>query len=153
MSIISSQGGFLIGCRECDSPDCRGCNIYRLAEALGQGKLNWMMDKKHCVHVPDMEGGNRMKSFRLTKTDFGTLCICALRYCYGRETYMPDLVRGIVRPFLRDLEDRELSVMIDDYDFYKRVKMLGDDHIDRPGWERWENELQAERARRKDGTE
>jgi hypothetical protein len=41
MSIISSQGGFLIGCRECDAPDCRGCNIYRLATALDQGKFDW----------------------------------------------------------------------------------------------------------------
>ena len=94
-----------------------------------------------------------MKSFKLTKTDFGTLCICALRYCYGRETYMPDLVRGIVRPFLRDLEDRELSVMIDDYDFYKRVHLLGDERIDRHGWEQWEKELQAERARREEETD
>ncbi len=44
MSIINSQGGFLIGCRECDSPDCRGCNIYRLARALEQGKLDWAKD-------------------------------------------------------------------------------------------------------------
>ena len=42
--------------------------------------------------------------------------------------------------------------LIDDYDFYKRFKMLGNDHIDRPGWERWENELQAERVRRKEET-
>lgn len=57
MSTINSQGGLLIDCRECDSPDCRGCNIYTLATALGQGKLNWMTDEKHCVHVPDMSEG------------------------------------------------------------------------------------------------
>ena len=42
-----------IDCRECDAPTCAGCNIYTLATALGQGKLDWMMDEKHCVHVPD----------------------------------------------------------------------------------------------------
>ena len=36
MSIINT-----IGCRECDSPDCSGCNIYTLACALAKGKLNW----------------------------------------------------------------------------------------------------------------
>ena len=45
MSIINSQGGFLIDCRECDSPDCRGCNIYRLARALEQGKL-WFLTRE-----------------------------------------------------------------------------------------------------------
>lgn len=34
----------LIDCRECDSPDCRECNIYRLATALNQGKLDWAKD-------------------------------------------------------------------------------------------------------------
>ena len=52
MSIINSQGGFLIDCRECDSPNCRGCNIYRLAEALRQGKLDWMKDEKNSVRIP-----------------------------------------------------------------------------------------------------
>jgi hypothetical protein len=44
----------LIDCRECDSPDCRGCNLYRLAEALQQGKLDWMKDEKNGIRVPDM---------------------------------------------------------------------------------------------------
>jgi hypothetical protein len=43
-----------IDCRECDAPDCRGCNIYRLAEALQQGKLDWMKDEKNSVRVPVM---------------------------------------------------------------------------------------------------
>lgn len=50
MSIINSQGGYVIDCRECDSPDCRGCNIYTLAAALGQGKFDWMMDEKHTIN-------------------------------------------------------------------------------------------------------
>lgn len=52
MSIINSQGGFLIDCRECDAPDCRGCNIYTLATALGQGKLDWMKDEKNGIRIP-----------------------------------------------------------------------------------------------------
>ena len=49
MSIINN-----IGCRECDAPTCVGCNIYTLAVALGQGKLDWMMDEKNSVRVPVM---------------------------------------------------------------------------------------------------
>lgn len=33
-----------IDCRECDAPTCVGCNIYTLATALGQGKLDWAKD-------------------------------------------------------------------------------------------------------------
>ena len=62
MSIINT-----IGCRECDSPDCSGCNIYTLACALAKGKLNWAKgehnsideemlaapDEKHAELFPD----------------------------------------------------------------------------------------------------
>ena len=29
--------------------------------------------------------------------DFAALAICAIRYCFGRQTYIPELIRGIVR--------------------------------------------------------
>lgn len=80
--------------------------------------------------------------------DFGTLCICALRYCYGRQTYMPDLVRGIVRPWLRLFSDNDINVMLEDFAFYERMSMLGHETIDKPGWEKWKQELQNEKERR-----
>lgn len=42
-----------IGCRECTSPDCRGCNVYDLEQALKTGKLDWMKDAGSRVRVPD----------------------------------------------------------------------------------------------------
>lgn len=42
----------------------------------------------------------------ITPADFGTLAICAIRYCHGRMTYMPDIVRGIVRPYLGKISDK-----------------------------------------------
>lgn len=80
--------------------------------------------------------------------DFGTLCICALRYCMGRQTYMPSLVRGIIRPFLPRLSDKDIAVLIQDCDFQKKYDMYGDAAIDKPGWVEWEQEVIAERARR-----
>lgn len=86
---------------------------------------------------------------KIDQTDFGTLCICAIRYCQGRRTYMPDLVREIITPHLSELSDRDLSVMIDDSEFQERMKWYGDEHIDKPGWIEWRNKLEAERESRR----
>lgn len=40
-----------IGCRDCDSPNCRGCNIYTLAKALKAGRFNGLMNENRAVHV------------------------------------------------------------------------------------------------------
>ena len=87
---------------------------------------------------------------KLEKDDFGTLAICAIRYCHGRQTYMPDLVRSIIRPHLRELADKDLAVMIEDCGFQERMHLYGDERIDKPGWLKWKAELIAERKRRTD---
>ena len=84
----------------------------------------------------------------ITQEDFGTLAICAIRYCQGRQTYMPDLVRGIVAPHLHDLSDKDLCVLIDDCDFQATMNLYGDERIDKPGWIRWKELLNAEKRRR-----
>lgn len=84
----------------------------------------------------------------ISQEDFGTLAICAIRYCQGRQTYMPDLVRSIVVPHLHDISDNDLRVMIEDCDFQTKMKMFGDERIDKPGWIRWRKLLEAERNRR-----
>lgn len=80
--------------------------------------------------------------------DFGTLCICAIRYCQGRETYMPDLVRGIIKPYLSLIDDKDLTVMINDCDFQKKFNLYGNERIDKPGWIEWNNILLDEKDRR-----
>lgn len=85
---------------------------------------------------------------KVTQENFGTLAICAIRYCQGRQTYMPDLVRSIVTPHLSDISDNDLRVMIEDCDFQERMSLYGDDRIDKPGWIRWKEVLEAEMNRR-----
>lgn len=85
---------------------------------------------------------------KINPTDFATLAICAIRYCHGRRTYMPDLVRGIIRPHLAELEDRDIKVMLDDCDYQETFKLYGDERIDKPGWLKWRQELTEERERR-----
>ena len=53
----------------------------------------------------------------ISKEDFATLCICAIRYCHGRKTYMPSLVMEIVGKHLAELSDRDIKVMYDDCRF------------------------------------
>lgn len=86
----------------------------------------------------------------LDEQDLGTLCICAVRYCHGRQTYMPSLVRDIVRPLLPKLSNKDLGVMVNDCGFQRRMELYGDDVIDKPGWLQWEQELIAEQARREE---
>lgn len=87
---------------------------------------------------------------KLEKEDFGTLSICAIRYCHGRQTYMPDLVRGIIKPHMKELSDKDLTVMIEDCNFQERMNLYGDERIDKPGWLKWKADLIAERKRRTD---
>ena len=84
----------------------------------------------------------------ITRENFGTLAICAIRYCHGRQTYMSELVREIVAPHLPEISDNDLRVMIEDCDFQERMKLYGDERIDKPGWIRWKELLIAEKGRR-----
>ena len=63
----------------------------------------------------------------IPQQDFGTLCICALRYCHGRRTYMPSLVQEIVGAHMSELSGRDIKVMLEDCDFQKRMELYGDE--------------------------
>ena len=88
------------------------------------------------------------KSIKLDQENFGTLAICAIRYCQGRQTYMPSLVQGILKPHLKELSDKDLSVMLDDCDFQERMNLYGSDTIDKPDWLAWKETLLAEKESR-----
>ena len=79
--------------------------------------------------------------------DFGTLCICALRYCHGRRTYMPSLVQEIVGKHMSELSDRDIQVMLEDCDFQRRMELYGDE-CDRIDWLKWEQKVRDEQKER-----
>ena len=62
----------------------------------------------------------------IKQEDFGTLCVCALRYCHGRRSYMPSLVQQIVMAHFKDLSDRDLKVIADDERFQSDMSLWGD---------------------------
>lgn len=80
--------------------------------------------------------------------DFGTICICAIRYCHGRQTYMPSLVQKIVGEYLKKISDKDLRVMIDDCEYQKTFNLYGDESIDKPNWMRWKERLLQEQRDR-----
>lgn len=84
----------------------------------------------------------------ISENNFGILAICAIRYCQGRQTYMPDLVRSVVKNHLDEVEDNDLAVMIADCEFQEWANLYGDEKIDKPGWLKWREELLAEKERR-----
>ena len=83
----------------------------------------------------------------INNTDFATLAICAIRYCHGRQTYMPGLVQGIVRKHLQELPDGDLTVLLRDCEWMTDFD-FGDPMIDRPKWEQWRKDLETEKERR-----
>lgn len=85
----------------------------------------------------------------ITKEDFGTLCVCAIRYCFGRQSYMPSLVQGICGAYLKELSDKDIIVMVEDCEFQERMQLYGDKVIDKPGWLAWRDKVLAEKKRRR----
>ena len=39
-----------IGCRKCDSPDCKGCNLKNLETMLNNGKFDCLMNENRCIN-------------------------------------------------------------------------------------------------------
>lgn len=80
---------------------------------------------------------------------FGTICLCALRYALGRQTYMPGIVQDFIRAHINEIDQSSIKVMLRDIEEADRIRTyisnsgdsividgLGDTKIDRPGWER-----------------
>ena len=106
--------------------------------------------KPHTMIIAAKE--KKAMNFKLSQGDFGTLCICAIRYAQGRRTYMPKLVQGIIREHFEELSDSVISVMIDDCDFQESMNLYGDPDIDKPNWIKWREDLLKEQERRNNDT-
>lgn len=86
---------------------------------------------------------------KIDNEDFGILAVCSIRYCQGRQTYMPELVRGIVREHITEVTDKDLQVMINDCESQAMWGDYGSDY-DKKGWLEWKEFLINEQKRRKE---
>ena len=80
----------------------------------------------------------------ISQEDFGTLCVCALRYCHGRRTYMPRLIQEIVQRHFKDISDNDLKLIAEDERFQIDMNLFGD-YCDRVDWENFYKELREYR--------
>lgn len=78
--------------------------------------------------------------------NFGALCICAIRYCIGRQSYMPGLIQDYLRPLLSSIDTNSLKVIRRDI---KGAENLGNEKIDKPGWMKFLGDIERELVRRR----
>ena len=87
----------------------------------------------------------------ISREDFGTLCICAIRYCLGRKTYMPSNVQRIVQSNLKHLSDKDLQVICDDikkHDGPKYDATAYGDYEDYQDWRHFLHTIESEIEKR-----
>ena len=41
-----------IDCRNCEAPNCRGCNVYILEQALKSGRLDGLKGENNTIRIP-----------------------------------------------------------------------------------------------------
>lgn len=85
---------------------------------------------------------------RLEKNDIGMLMVCAIRYCHGRQTYMPTTIQKIVLNHLDSVDDKHLKILLDDCKFQGETNNYGDVSVDKPSWLKYRDEIQKEYDRR-----
>lgn len=89
----------------------------------------------------------------MNKQDKESIYICAVRYCMGRQTYMPSLVVSALKPELPKLDKKTLVVMLRDCEEQEQRNLWGSETIDKPLWLQWRKALEEELERRKDGVD
>lgn len=73
----------------------------------------------------------------LEDRDFGMVCLCAMRYSMGRQTYMPHYIQGFIAGHICMIDTASITAMINDIQSARDSQMpmpLGDPKIDEPGW-------------------
>lgn len=72
--------------------------------------------------------------FKIEIDEFEALVVCALRYCQGRQTYMPSQIIEITLSYLDLMSTNTLKVIQHDCELQERYNKYGDELIDKPFW-------------------
>ena len=79
-----------IGCRECDSPYCKGCNLKNLETMLCNGKFDCIMNENRCINtaadVAEVVHGRWDDSGRYTFPNGATAVRCTICGCALNES-------------------------------------------------------------------
>lgn len=79
-----------IGCRECDSPYCKGCNLKNLETMLRSGKFDCIMNENRCINtdadVAPVVHGRWVPAFHV-----GDCCYRCSECQFLRDAYLLDI--------------------------------------------------------------
>ena len=79
-----------IGCRECDSPYCKGCNLKNLETMLRSGKFDCIMNENRCINttadVAPVRHGRWVPAFHV-----GDCCYRCSECQFLRDAYLLDI--------------------------------------------------------------
>ena len=68
-----------IGCRECDSPYCKGCNLKNLETMLRNGKFDCIMNENRCINTTtDVAPVRHGRWVEQEKYTFGVMYACSI---------------------------------------------------------------------------
>lgn len=85
------------------------------------------------------------KKISVSAGEFGAFACCSVRYCLGRQTYMPSLITGYLKPILKDLPTNDLQIIQRDVE---NANNYGNEKIDKPCWESFLQAVQEELEKR-----
>lgn len=85
----------------------------------------------------------------ISSEEFGSLVICAIRYCIGRRTYMPHVIIDFVSPLIGSLSSTALNCINRDISQAINTNSLGDEIIDTPAWKKFYDKINEELNERK----
>ena len=131
----------------------RKAKIYTSLHQASKTALRFAHVNPTVVEVELEEAKPKMKigiQFCLDNDDFGAILNCAVRYAIGRETYMPSLVIGFIKPMIPYLNDKTLWCFDQDVTEAKWNGGYGHPRIDEPGWIEFREVVRAERVKRGD---
>ena len=72
-------------------------------------------------------------------SDFGLICICAMRYALSRKSYVPRVVRQYITKNNQLISNNDLKVMFDDITTNRIAEI---DSIEQQEWLKFAGELQ-----------
>lgn len=82
--------------------------------------------------------------------NFGAVLNCAVRYCIGRQTYMPSLAVGFITPLLPYVNDKTLRCFERDL---SDATYFGNESIDTQLWMQFKANVKYELNRRDEANE
>lgn len=83
---------------------------------------------------------------KISLMDIGTLAAYAIHDSMGRESFVPDKIRSIVRPILPELPDKTIRMMREHCLWQKRSESWGGQKGE---WIKWAKAVEEECKRRK----